>query len=330
MDTVYLFKDGSLRRKDNTLVLDPKEGKKQFIPVETLNDIKIFSEVTLNKRLMAFLAQKQIPIYFFNHYGHYIGSFYPYEHNSNGCSLLKQTEHYLNQEKRLRIAKSIIRGAVKNMMRLLQYYLRKKKTVRSQIEQIKKTIPKIENAESINSLMAVEATIRKTYYQAIDQIVKFPDFKLIKREKRPPKNYMNTLISYGNTLLYTNTLTELFKTSLDPRIGYLHATNFRRFSLNLDISEIFKPVLIDRTIISMVNQNRIKPKDFKGVQGGINLNDAGKKKFIQEYELRLTQTIKHPRLKRKISYRSLIRHEGYKLIKHLLGEKEYLPFEMEW
>src|SRR6056297_3674711 len=97
MKTIYLFKSGTLKRKDNTLVLDNEETGKKYIPIENVNDIKVFSEITLNKRILEFLSQHQIPVYFFNRYGHFSGSFMPNQHHSNGCTILKQAEHYMDQ-----------------------------------------------------------------------------------------------------------------------------------------------------------------------------------------------------------------------------------------
>jgi len=236
----------------------------------------------------------------------------------------------MNNEKRLNIATQFVHGAARNMMRLIGYYQSRGSDTEAEKNLIKHLSKDIDHANTINELMGTEAAIRKIYYQALDKIVKYDAFQMIKRDKQPPRNYMNTLISYGNSILYANVLTEIHKTPLDSRIGFLHATNFRRFSLNLDIAEIFKPIIVDRTILSMVNRNQIKPLDFKGVEGGIHLNDNGKKKFITEYEQHLSQTIQSEKLKRKITYRTLIRHEAYKLVKHLIEDITYEPFEMKW
>jgi CRISPR-associated protein Cas1 len=99
--------------------------------------------------------------------------------------------------------------------------------------------------------------------------------------------------------------------------------------LNLDIAEIFKPVIVDRTILSLVNKKKIDKKHFTKISRGIHLNDAGRKIFIESYEKHLNTTIKHRKLKRNISYRTLIRHEAYKIIKHILGEREFKPFVLE-
>jgi CRISPR-associated protein Cas1 len=214
------------------------------------------------------------------------------------------------------------------MKKYLSYHKTHGSDVAFEIEAINTISEKIQKQETINTLMSVEAQNRKLYYRALDKIVKYDDFKIIRREKRPPKNYMNTMISYGNSMMYSTTLTEILKTTMDPRIGYLHASNFRRYSLNLDIAEIFKPVIVDRTIMSLVNRNQIKPADFKGVEGGIHLNDSGKKKFIKEYEDHLNKTIQHKKLNRKVSYKRLIRLEVYKLLKHIIEDIDYIPYEM--
>ena len=120
------------------------------------------------------------------------------------------------------------------------------------------------------------------------------------------------------------------KTHLDPRIGFLHTANFRRFSLNLDVAEIFKPILSDRVIFSLVNKGMLKEKHFLRELGGLYLNDEGRKIFIEEMEKKLNSTIRHRKLKRNVSYRTLIRMEIYKIEKHLLGEEEYEPFVARW
>jgi len=148
--------------------------------------------------------------------------------------------------------------------------------------------------------------------------------------RRPPQNYLNTLISFGNSLLYVLILSEIYKTHLDPRIGYLHSTNFRRFTLNLDVSEIFKPIIIDRIIFSLIGRNMISTNDFEKDVEGIMLKEKGRKIFVQEFDKRLQTTINHRDLGRNVSYNRLIRMELYKLEKHLMGEYEYTPYVSRW
>ncbi len=329
MNPVYLFKSGTLGRENNTLSLR-NDAEVKYIPIESVAEIKVFGEVDLNKRILEFVAQNRVPIHFYNHYNHYIGTFYPYEFLSNGTTVLHQALSYQDPDKRLRIARRFVIGAMGNMRSLLQYYARKEKIKKDDLESMRELKETALASSSINELMAMEGNFRERYYRFFDQIAENDLFTFTKRTRNPPQNHMNTLISFGNSLLYSTVLTEIYKTALDPRIGFLHSTNFRKFSLNLDISEIFKPPIVDRTIFSLVNRNQIGEKHFKGVEGGIHLNEAGRKVFVTEYENHLSQTLKHEQLKRKVSYRTLIRHEAYKIIKHLIADKEYTPFQMQW
>jgi len=104
----------------------------------------------------------------------------------------------------------------------------------------------------------------------------------------------------------------------------------RRFTLNLDVAEIFKPIIGDRLIFSVINKGIIKPSHFEEKLNGIVLNEKGKQLFVQEFDERLKTTIKHRKLGRHVSYRELIRLELYKLQKHLIGEEEYTPFVAWW
>ena len=121
-------------------------------------------------------------------------------------------------------------------------------------------------------------------------------------------------------------LSEIYRTHLDPRIGYLHETNQRSFTLNLDLAEIFKPLIVDRVIFSLINRREIKSGDFSEAMGGIHLKEKGAKKFLAAYEKRLSETVIHKGLGRKVSYRRLIRLECYKLYRHFLGDELFSPY----
>jgi len=328
--TIYIFSNGELKRKQNTLYFETAEGKRKYVPVENTGEMMIFGEVTINKKLLDFLSQQEIILHFFNYYGYYSGSFYPREHYNSGYMILKQSEFYLDKERRIKLAKRFVEGAVSNIKRVLLYYQNRGADLSLYINQIEKLEGLIANQEDINELMAIEGNIREIYYDSFSQIISDENFKFEERTRRPPRNRLNALISFGNSLIYMVSLSEIYKTHLDPRIGYLHTTNFRRFTLNLDVAEIFKPILADRIIFYLLNKKMIKPSHFIKALGGVSLNEKGRKIFVEEMEKRLTTTISHRDIGRKVSYRRLIRLELYKLEKHLLGEKEYKPFVAQW
>lgn len=326
---IYVFNNGEMRRKDNTILFETEEGKK-YIPVEEINNIWFFGEVTLNKALLDFVSQKEICLHFFNYYGYYSGSFYPREHLNSGYVILKQAEHYLDYDKRMELARAIIETAVKNIIVILKYYNGRGMDLEHRIDSITLKLEKMENMKKIEQLMALEGNIRDEYYSCFNDIIKNKDFEFIIRSKRPPLDNINSLISFGNAIMYTTVLGEIYQTQLDPRIGYLHSTNERRFTLNLDIAEIFKPIIVDRTIFSLLNKGIITKKDFEKDFNGILISEKGKKKFVEEYNGKLDTVIKHPRLNTSVSYKRLIRLELYKVQKHITENEKYEGFVARW
>jgi len=326
--TFYIFSSGKLERRENTLAIETEAGRK-IIPINAVSEIKVFGELDLNKSTLEFLTKNQIPIHFFNHYGYYIGSFYPRETVNSGLITLKQAEYYLDEEKRMFLAKSFVIGAVNNILKNLEYYKRRGKDLGKVVETIEKEADKLKNVNTVPLVMQIEGEIRKIYYGSFNTILNSEEFFMDKRTKKPPENPINALISFGNSLLYTTILSEIYRTHLDPRIGYLHETNRRSFTLNLDISEVFKPVIVDRVIFNLVNKGQIKLKHFEEDIGFSYLNEKGKKIFIKDFEEKLSTTIKYKNLG-KVSYRKIIRLECYKLYKHFLEEEVYIPFLAGW
>lgn len=333
--TLYITSSGEFRRKDNTLYFEKSDGQRVFIPVEDINDVYILSEVDLNTKLLDFLTQKKICVHFFNYYGYYSGTYYPREHLNAGHVILKQCEVYLDRERRLDLARRFVRGSVAQMRQVLRYYINRRKESNKQLkvvlDELVSNQDEFNHAGSIEELMAFEGHCREKYYSCFDEIIQNKDFVFDKRTKRPPLNALNAMISFGNSLCYTMILSEIYKTHLDPRIGYLHATNFRRFSLNLDIAEVFKPIMVDRLIFQLINKKMITKKHFEQEHGGgILLNENGRKIFLEQMEQRMRTTVNHRHLGRNVSYRHLYCLELYKVQKHVLGEKEYEPYISRW
>jgi len=230
--SIYIFSNGRLKRKDNTLFFENEEGVRKFIPIENTKEIFAFGEIDLNTKILNFLSQKEIIVHYFNYYDYYSGSFYPREHYNSGFMILKQADYYMNNEKRVFIAKkNFIEGAAKNCLKILKYYGRRGKNLDEVIKESERLLGVLDEQTSIDTSMAIEGQIKQTYYQGFNAIIENEDFKFSERSRRPPKNFINALISISNSLIYTYCLSEIYQTHLDPRIGYLHSTNFRRFTL---------------------------------------------------------------------------------------------------
>ena len=326
----YLYKSGRLQRKDNTLEIIYKDNSKKVIPIERVEDIYIMTEFDFNTALLNFLAQYGVKIHFFNYYGFYIGTYYPKESLVSGKLLIKQVENYTDINKRIKIAKAFIESASYNIHRNLIYYKNRGKNLEKYIKEIEFFRKQINKCKDVQELMGIEGNIRKVYYSSWNDIIN-QDIKFERRVKNPPDNAINSLISYVNTFIYTRVLSEIYKTQLNPTISYLHEPSERRFSLCLDIAEIFKPIIGDRLIFSMLNKNQITEKDFEKDLNFLYIKDRARKEIAKEIDKRLQKTIKHKNLERDVSYEYLIRLEIYKLIKYLLGnEEKYEGFKMWW
>jgi len=322
----YVFSNGRLKRKDNTIYFIDQDENKRTLAVQQIDNLYIFGEVDLNSALLNLLSQHDIHLHIFNYYGYYAGTFCPRNRKVSGFTVVQQSVHYLDVEKRMYIAKAFLVGAVHHMLRNMRRY---KEKTEKHVENIEIEAKKITEAKSIQELMGVEGRIRQHYYQSFNNILQ-SDFTFEKRTKQPPQDPLNALISFGNTLCYTTILSEIYKTQLDPTISFLHEPSTRRFSLSLDLAEFFKPLIVDSVIIASINNRIITKKHFDFAEGMVFLNEEGKKKFIAEWEKKLSTAVQHRKLKRKVSYRHFMRLECYKLIKHIIGDEIYKPLKAWW
>lgn len=325
----YVYNNGDLKRKDNTLRFTSYDGEKRDIPIERISDIYVMSEMSFNTTFLSYISQYGIPIHFFNYYNFYTGSFYPKESNLAGQLLVNQVQHYTEHDKRLLIAKKFIQAAADNIYRNLRYYNGRDKNVSDYMKDIDSLRTGLVGVKSIQELMGIEGNIRKKYYAAWSVIIN-QEIEFDKRVMHPPDNMINSLISFVNSLVYTRTLSEIYHTQLNPTISYLHEPGIRRYSLCLDISEVFKPLIGDRLIFSLLNRKQITEKSFTKELNYLHLKKDASKLIVSEFEKKMKQTIMHKELGRQVSYQYLIRLEAYKLIKHLIGEKEYEGFRIWW
>lgn len=321
---------------DWELITEAGKFKKEFdsqnkrvIPIDDVDSLMVFSEINFNARMLRFLSKNNIPAHLFNYYGNYSGSYYPREYLLSGFLLVNQVDHYKSHPKRMRIALQLVLGAAYNMLRNLKYYDGRAGALDEPIERIEALVEKVPLAEDIQELMGMEGNIRQAYYSSFATILG-DKYDFDKRVKHPPDNAINALISFGNSMVYTTCLTEIYRTQLSPLISFLHEPGDRRYSLALDLAEIFKPLLADRVIFSCLNQRRIKHSDFDASLNFCHLSKAGRKTFVKAFEDKLQTTIMHRKLNRKVSYRRLIRMECYKLVKHLTGAEAYKPFKAWW
>jgi len=331
--TYYLFNPGRLSRRDNTLKFTPvdedgNEGQPKFIPIESVSDLYVFGSLDANSALFNFMGKEQVNVHFFDYYEHYTGSFQPKDYLLAGKAVVSQVLHYNKDSKRMVLARKFVEGAAFNMLKNLRYYHKRERDFEDNIGAIENLSQQASTASAVDQLMGIEGNIRQIYYDSFDTILR--DFSMGGRSKQPPLNEINTLISFGNMMCYTLCLTQIYHTQLNPTISFLHEPGTRRYSLALDLAEIFKSILVDRTIFRVLNKKEIQSTDFSMELNCCTSKDSGKKAFVKAWEEKLNETVQHRVLKKHVSYRHLVKLECYKLSKHILGMEEYKPFKIWW
>jgi CRISPR-associated protein Cas1 len=304
-------------------------GERRTIPVEDVDALWVFGELELNARVLVFLAQHKVPVHFFNYYGFYSGTFYPREYLHAGYLVVRQVRHYSNRRLRLRIAREFVSAGLHNILRNLRYYAGRGVELAEPTEAVQSEVLKLDGVKTVEELMGCEGRARAAYYRGFAGILRNGE-EFTKRTRRPPDNRVNALISFTNGLVYSAALTQIYRTQLDPTISFLHEPGARRFSLALDLAEVFKPILADRLIFKLLNNRQLSGRDFAQDLNCCYLKESGRKIVLREWNARLETTIEHRRLRRKVSYERLIRLECYKLVKHLTEVEPYAGFRAWW
>ena len=323
----HIINDGILTKKDYSILFE-NENKKIEIPAEVTEHINIYSQTIFSSNFFKTLNRHNIRVSLFDQYDHYIGSFMPINYHKSASILIKQVGNYINKAKRLEIAKKIIDSGTTNIISNLKYYNKHNDDIQLDkiIDDLKICKQEMKAVKTLEILLLQEARMRELYYSSYNIILNNPEFKFTKRTRRPPKDALNAMISFGNTIIYQKIANEIYKTKLDIRISYLHSAMRRYENLNLDISEIIKPILVDKVIFSLINKRIIDAKvHFEKRNNGVFLNKEGKYLFIDQLNKKLSSTITINN--KKVSYQEILQQEVLKLLRHFKYDEEYEPFK---
>ncbi|MCR4938726.1 MAG: CRISPR-associated endonuclease Cas1 [Treponemataceae bacterium] len=325
----HILKGGILNKKDFSLLFENPD-EKHHIPVEATEQINIYNDIILPGNVIRTLFNQKIRLCIYDKYGNLTGTFIPESYYRDSKTVLAQCNEYSNLEKRIKSAKILEIAAIHNIRANLRYYKKQNKDLTAYINELSLEIQKIKACKTIEHVLLIEGRCRKSYYEAFNTILQKPDFYFEKRTKQPPEDCINALISFGNTLLYNRIQQIIWKTSLDSRIGILHAANKRHYSLNLDFADLFKPVITDRIIFTLINKGQLQKDMFvkhakEGIPNSVYLSDEGKKMFIQAFDEKLKSrlTVKQ----KSLTYLQLIEAEVHAYLDHLLQNNEYKPYK---
>lgn len=319
METLFVTRDAVLKQRENTLSIQI-EGVTRSLPVELVGHLVLLGETRLNTRLLTLCGKHGVRVSVFDYYGNCKGSFEPTDRNPAGVVKLKQAALLLNEDRRLAVAREVVRGAAHNMLANLRYYrYRGAVELTGIITAMERLTEKLGKAASTESLMGTEGNLHEWYYSGWKHIDAALDFT--PRVKRPPNNQVNCLISFLNQLTYTVVRHEASKTHLEETFSVLHSPGQGRASLSLDLAEPFKPVLTDMLIFRMVRRHMLDDTWFNLQDGVCLLTETGRRHVAEQFSQRLEE----PYAERTM--REWVYREALALERHVMEVAEYESFK---
>ncbi len=320
METLYVSKDAKLERQDSTLLIRQEGVPKRRIPVETLRHVVVTGESGLTTSLLALLGRNDVRVTVLDWYGNVAGSFEPMGSPASGAVRLAQARHASEPDTRLVLAKTFVVGTMRNLRANLRYRAyRGAQGLDLIIAEISRLESAAQGANCIESLMGFEGAAKAWYYQAWPVIDPRLDFG--PRVRRPPNNPLNCLISWFNGLLYSATRHEIAKTHLDGCIAFLHSSQEARWSLALDLSEAFKPVIADALIFEIVLRGRLDEAWFHIEDNVCRLSDAGRRATLETWVAKIDASDGET-----APLRAAIRGDALALERHVLGMAEFKAY----
>jgi CRISPR-associated endonuclease Cas1/CRISPR-associated protein Cas4 len=226
----------------------------------------------------------------------------------------------------LHLARGLVRAKILNCRTLLRRNWRGEDRPERLVGELKEDAESSTKAQSLSSLLGVEGVAAQRYFGDFVRMIKEDDdgksfrFDFMRRNRRPPTDPVNALLSYAYSLLTRTWTVTLSAVGFDPYRGFYHQPRYGRPALALDMMEPFRPLVADSSVIQAINNGEVRPSDFISAAGSVALSEDGRKRFIATFERRLSHEITHPLFGYKLSYRRLFELQARLLGRFLLGD----------
>ncbi len=331
MSTLYITQQGAMVSKTSErLKVTMKKDLLLDVPLIKVSELVLFGNISVTTPAIRTLAKRKIGITYLTQHGEYVCRVQP-EISKNSLLRIEQYKVFLDEERRLAIAKGFVSGKLANLRMTLIRKGGKADEVKQAVARIKAAEKSTKKTGSLNMLRGHEGDGSAAYFGVFDRLLKAKDVSFSKRVRRPPTDPVNALLSFGYTLLTNDVITAINIVGFDPYIGYLHAEKYGRPSLALDLMEEFRPLIVDAMVIACLNKKILTPSNFKTTEtGAYRLTDEGRRTFLQQYENRRKTEFTHAALDQKMTYQQAFEHQTRPLAKTLKGElEEYPPLLMK-
>ncbi len=295
------------------------------VHVHDLEQVVLMGQIALSAPAMSTLLEEGVDTVFLSINGRYRGRLVG-PARRNIVLRQQQFKRYEDEPFRLCVAQAVVEGKLRNMRTLLMRLARRRSVdVGAVAHRLRRAIQQVGQAANAESLRGIEGAGTAAYFGALGAF--FPeDFAFKGRNRRPPRDPVNALLSFGYALLGNSVEGAIYMVGLDPYLGFLHVVDYGRPSLALDLMEEFRPVLVDALVLDLVNHNRVQRADFEARDGGVFLQGEGRKRLIEAYQRRLEDRVSYPvggdRVER-ISYRRCLEYQVRRLARVVLGEETH-------
>jgi CRISP-associated protein Cas1 len=332
MATLYLLEQGtSLYRDYQRLVVHIPDRERLEIPIREVERILIFGRIQLSTPVVNTCLEHKIGVFYLNRSGQYQGHLWSADNLQNE---LVQFERHHDSAFQLEVCRAIIHGKLTNSKRLLQRLNRKRKNaeVVAIISQIDTYLKDIKRTDVVDSLRGYEGITAVRYFSGLNQTIVNPLFSFNGRNRQPPTDPVNSLLSFGYTLLFNNVLSLILAEGLSPYLGNLHYGEDKKPYLAFDLMEEFRSPIVDTLVMKLINTCTFKLDDFETIAatGGVYLNSTARRSFFRYFESRMSEEILHPDLLSAVSYRYVIQLQIRRYKRCLLADGDkYVAFTRE-
>lgn len=334
LNTLYVTTQGAYLHKDGeTVVVSIEERNRLQVPIHTLGGIVCFGNVSMSPFLMGFCAENNVAVSFLSENGRFLASV---QGKVSGNVLLRR-EQYRRADDQIycaKIARNILTGKISNCRTVLNRALRdhgdkiNRDHVLASSKRLEWYLTQLENDSSLNVLRGIEGESAHTYFSVFDHLIVAGknSFHFNDRNRRPPLDSVNCLLSFIYTLVMHDVRSALEAVGLDSCVGFLHRDRPGRPGLALDIMEEFRPFLADRLVLSLINREQVKEKGFKKSEtGAVLMDDDTRKSVVVAYQRRKHEEITHPYLKEKVSLGLVFFLQALLFARHLRGDIDGYP-----
>jgi CRISPR-associated protein Cas1 len=329
MGTVYITQDDAfIGKTDERLSVKANKQRLLDVPLIKVDGVVVMGRATVSPAVVIELLERKIPLTFLTRTGRYLGSLEsPLSKNIYLRSA--QWDAAREESKTLTIVRSFIRGKLKNYRSSLLRLQREVAAadVQGAIDGLGRSIDGLAAMGSVDTLRGLEGNGSALYFGCFGQLIRAEGFSFSGRNRRPPTDPVNALLSFGYALLLHDVQSAVTMVGFDPYLGYLHAERYGRPSLALDVMEEFRPLVVDAVVLAAINKRSLVPEDFEQepISGAVSLSDEGRRTFLRLYEQKKQSAFKHPVLQRKCTYQEAFEVQARLLAKFLMGSTDKYP-----